>query len=69
MVERHYPLTPHVTVAYFKPGRYGPAQVARLQSAVDFAAAQPPVSLALSGAMAEYQRFSSMGHYWNGMDE
>lgn len=68
-VRLSYPLTPHVTVAYFKPGRYGPAQIARLQAAVDLAAAQPPVSLALSGAMVEYQRFSSMGHYWNGMDE
>lgn len=63
-----YPLTPHVTVAYFKPGRYGPEQVARLQSAVDFAAAQPSIFLELSGERVEYQRFSSMGHYWNGAD-
>lgn len=69
VVTLHYPLTPHVTVAYFRPGRYGPEQVDRLQEAVAWAAAQPPISLALSGAELEYQCFSSMARYWNGATE
>ena len=62
-VPLNYPLTPHVTVAYFRPGWLDQGAVAQLQRAVDWVQAQPPISLTLSGGGLEYQIFSDMNHY------
>lgn len=65
-VRLSYPLTPHVTVAYFRPGRISGEQIGRLQEAVDFVKAREQLKLELTGAMLEYQEFSDMNHYWRG---
>lgn len=54
-----YPLTPHVTLAYFRPGRYGPEQVGRL------AAALRPVEreILLSPRRLALQTFEDMNRY------
>lgn len=56
-----YPLTPHITMAYFRPGRYSPEQVGRL------AAALRPVEreILLSPAQLVLQTFEDMNHYEN----
>ena len=63
IVALNYPLTPHVTLAYFKPGTIRTEQVGRLQSVIDFARAQEVIRVELSGSMLEYQIFSSMNCY------
>lgn len=63
IVALNYPLTPHVTLAYFKPGTIRTEQVGRLQSVIDFAKAQEVIRVELSGSMLEYQIFSSMNCY------
>ena len=56
-----YALTPHITLAYFRPGRYGQDAVARLRRALG------PVdwTLTLHPDMLALQRFDSMNHYEN----
>ena len=56
-----YALTPHITMAYFRPGRYSPEQVGRL------AAALRPVEreILLSPAQLVLQTFEDMNHYEN----
>lgn len=56
-----YALTPHITLAYFRPGRYGQEAVARLRRALG------PVdwTLTLHPDMLALQRFDSMNHYDN----
>lgn len=56
-----YALTPHITLAYFRPGRYGQDVVARLRRALE------PVdwTLTLRPDMLALQRFDSMNHYEN----
>ena len=56
-----YALTPHITLAYFRPGRYGQETVARLRRALG------PVdwTLTLRPDMLALQRFDSMNHYEN----
>ncbi len=66
VVRLDYPLTPHVTLAYFKPGRIHMEQVGRLQSVIDFAKTQEKIHTELLGEMLEYQIFSDMNHYWKG---
>ncbi len=63
IVALNYPLTPHVTLAYFKPGTIRAEQVGRLQSVIDFARAREVIRVELSGSMLEYQIFSSMNCY------
>ena len=64
IVPLDYPLTPHVTVAYFRPGRISEGQVCSLKKAVDFAKFQETLETKLTGEMLEYQVFSDMNHYW-----
>ena len=54
-----YALTPHITMAYYRPGRYSAAQAARLASALR------PVELELSLAMEDLvlQDFTDMNRY------
>ena len=56
-----YALTPHITLAYFRPGRYGQDAVARLRRTLG------PVdwTLTLHPDMLALQRFDSMNHYEN----
>lgn len=56
-----YPFTPHITMAYFRPGRYSPEQVQRLSAAMH------PVHQILSFPMSDliFQTFSDMNHYVN----
>lgn len=54
-----YGLTPHITMAYFRPGRYGREQLQALRNALC------PVALEVSldcGRLV-YQTFSNMNHY------
>jgi len=52
-------MTPHITLAYFKPGRYSPEQVDRLRGALG------PVDLRVSLRMEDLviQNFQSMNEY------
>ena len=64
VVRLNYPLTPHVTLAYFKPGEYGREMVDALAEALQRINAMPKVHLTLSADMLEYRRFSDMNHYF-----
>lgn len=64
VVPLNYPLTPHVTLAYYKPGCYGPEMVDALRRALAEINALPPVRLALSADALHYRRFSDMNHYF-----
>lgn len=54
-----YALTPHITMAYFRPGTYSPGQVRRLSSALR------PVDLDITLRMEDLvlQTFTDMNHY------
>lgn len=60
----NYPLTPHVTLAYYKPGAYGREMVDALAEALRRINAMPKVQLSLSADMLNYRRFSDMNHYF-----
>lgn len=71
IVRLDYPLTPHVTVAYFRPGTLAPEQVAALRTVIGQANCRGPITVELSSNAIEYQEFSDMNHYWRaepGMD-
>lgn len=59
-----YPLTPHVTVAYFRPGHIGAEMVERLRAVVDEVKGQKRIEIELCAETVEYQLFSDMNHYW-----
>lgn len=61
----NYPLTPHVTVAYYKPCRIEIEQVKKLQEVIDWVNTQESIEVTLSTKMLEYQIFSNMNHYIN----
>lgn len=63
VVALNYPLTPHVTLAYFKPGTYGPDEVAQLADALAEINAMPQVHLALDADCLHYYRFTDMNTY------
>lgn len=54
-----YALTPHITMAYFRPGTYSPDQVQRLASALRNVELE--VTLAMENLVL--QNFSDMNHY------
>lgn len=62
----NYLLTPHVTLAYFRPGEIRPDQIKRLQSVVDRVKECAPIYIELMGCMAEYTLFTDMNHYKRG---
>lgn len=66
VVALNYPLTPHVTLAYFRPGSYGPEAVAALAKALAEINALPPVRLALEVKHLHYYRFEDMNTYIRG---
>lgn len=57
-----YGLTPHITMAYFRPGRYSPEQLQSLRNALR------PIDLELKLRMNQltYQIFTDMNHYRSG---
>lgn len=57
-----YGLTPHITMAYFRPGRYPPEQLQSLRNALR------PIDLELELRMNQlaYQIFTDMNHYRSG---
>lgn len=64
IVHLNYPLTPHVTLAYFIPNKIINAeQIDKLQSVIDFVKAREPINVLLEGSMLEYKTFSSMNSY------
>ena len=66
VVALNYPLTPHVTLAYFKPGIYGPEEVAQLAGALAEINALPKVHLTVDGECLHYYRFEDMNTYIRG---
>ena len=66
VVALDYPLTPHVTLAYFKPGVYGPDEVAQLADALAEINALPQVHLTVDADCLHYYRFSDMNTYIRG---
>jgi len=66
VVALNYPLTPHVTLAYFKPGTYGPDEVSQLASALREINAMARVHLSLDAQALHYYRFTDMNTYLRG---
>lgn len=66
VVALNYPLTPHVTLAYFRPGVYAPDAVAALADALAEINALTEISLTLTGDALHYYRFADMNTYLRG---
>ena len=66
VVALNYPLTPHVTLAYYRPGSYGPEAVSALAEALREINALPKVQLSLSTDNLHYYRFEDMNTYIKG---
>ena len=66
VVALNYPLTPHVTLAYFKPGTYGPEEVAQLAAALAEINALPKAHLTVDADCLHYYRFEDMNTYIRG---
>lgn len=63
VVALNYPLTPHVTLAYYRPGVYGPETVADLRRALEEIRELPKVHLALTAEALYYRVFRDMQRY------
>ncbi len=63
VVPLNYPLTPHVTLAYLRPGVYDESAVALLADALRELNALPPVRLTLTTDALHYYRFTDMNTY------
>ena len=61
------PLTPHVTLAYFRPGVIAAEWVEKLRDAVDEIGRREKIFMELPAKALEYQLFSDMNHYWRDM--
>ena len=66
VVTLDYPLTPHVTLAYFRPGSYAPAEVAQLAEAFREINALPKVHIAVNADCLYYYTFEDMNTYIRG---
>ena len=66
VVALDYPLTPHVTLAYFKPGSYAPADVARLAETLREINALPRVHITVDAGCLHYYTFEDMNTYIRG---
>jgi hypothetical protein len=66
VVALNYPLTPHVTLAYYKPGAYGPEEVARLAEALHEINELPKVHIIVDAACLHYYTFADMNTYIRG---
>ena len=66
VVALNYPLTPHVTLAYYKPGEYGPEAVTALKDALAQINALPKVHITVDAECLHYYRFEDMNTYIRG---
>lgn len=66
VVALNYPLTPHVTLAYYKPGSYGPEEVAALAEALQEINKLPKVRIAVDAECLHYYTFEDMNTYIRG---
>ena len=66
VVALDYPLTPHVTLAYFRPGSYAPEEVAQLAEALREINALPKVRIAVEANCLHYYTFEDMNTYIRG---
>lgn len=64
LVRLDYPLTPHVTMAYFKPGVYYANQLNNLKSVIDKINGYEKLDVILNTGVIEYQEFASMTEYY-----
>ena len=66
IVNLDYPLTPHVTVAYFKPNKEKIDEnwIYKLQEVINFVKNQERIQLTLTNKMLEYQIFLDMNNYY-----
>lgn len=66
IVNLNYPLTPHVTVAYFKPSeeKIDKNWIYKIQEVIDFVKKQEKIEVTLTNEMLEYQLFSDMNNYY-----
>lgn len=63
VVALNYPLTPHVTLAYYKPGTYDTAALAEALGAIN---ALPKVCITVDAACLHYYTFADMNTYLRG---
>lgn len=63
VVHLDYPLTPHVTLAYFRPGTISGTLTGELRRAAEEIGRWERLLLELPAEAAEYQTFSDMNHY------
>ena len=66
VVALDYPLTPHVTLAYFRPGSYAPEAVTALAEALAAINALPRVHIAVDVGCLHYYTFEDMNTYIRG---
>lgn len=66
VVALNYPLTPHVTLAYYKPGSYGPEEVAALAEALHEINKLPKVHVTVDAECLHYYTFEDMNTYIRG---
>ena len=66
VVALNYPLTPHVTLAYFKPGSYSPEEVTDLAEALCEINELPKVHIAVGAECLHYYTFEDMNTYIRG---
>ena len=66
VVALDYPLTPHVTLAYFRPGSYAPEAVTALAEALAAINALPKVHIAVDAGCLHYYTFEDMNTYIRG---
>jgi len=66
VVALNYPLTPHVTLAYYKPGSYGPEAVAALADALREINTLPKVRITVDADCLHYYTFADMNTYLRG---
>lgn len=63
VVALNYPLTPHVTLSYFRPGSYGPEEVAQLADALREINAMEKVRITVDAECLHYYTFEDMNTY------
>lgn len=63
VVSLNWGLTPHATLAYYRPGQYGREEVEALSRVIREAERMPPIRLTLEPDRLFYRRFSDMNHY------
>lgn len=66
VVPLNYALTPHVTLAYYKPGSYGAGMIDALAGALEEINSLPPVHLTLTAEALHYYLFEDMNTYIRG---